>query len=388
MRIARTMQVLGYALYAIAGLEPGLDRDVHLARNPGWIAAYVVLGIALHVGASTPDSGAGAADAAKHRIRRLASVSVMTPAMLAMAALMPCNFGALTLVVVASQVALALPPRAALGWVVVQTIALTYFLVPTFGWELGSSELIALLGFQGFAVAAVASARGEAQARIALARTNEELLATRSLLDEATRVHERTRIARDLHDVLGHNLTALGLQLEIASHVPEEAARVQVAKARELTTRLLSDVREVVGSMRADRSPTLLAALRELVVEVPGLAVHLDVPESLIVEESCRAECVVRCVQEIVTNARRHACAENLWIRLRRDDDQISVEAHDDGKGAEELRDGHGLRGMRSRIEEMGGWFEVRTAPERAFAISARLPLRGAVAGVDAGVAQ
>ncbi len=367
------MQVLGYALYAIAGLEPALDPDVHLLRHPGWLAAYAVLGLALHVGAST----ASHADDRSRRVRRFASVSVMTPAMLAMAALMPCNFGALTLVVVASQVALAFSPRVALLWVVAQTAALTYFLVPTFGWALGSSELIALLGFQGFAVAAVASARGEAQARIALARTNEELLATRSLLDDATRAQERTRIARDLHDVLGHNLTALGLQLEIASHVPEDAARVQVAKARELTTRLLSDVREVVGSMRADRPPTLLSAIRSLVVEVPGLAVHLDVPESLIVEESGRAECVVRCIQEIVTNARRHAKAKNLWIRLRREEDQISVEAHDDGKGAEQICDGHGLRGMRSRIEEMGGWFEVRTAPERAFAISARLPLYG-----------
>jgi signal transduction histidine kinase len=302
--------------------------------------------------------------------------------MIAMCALMPCNFGALTLVVVASQAALVLSPRAAMAWVALQTLAITRFLIPSFGWALGSAELIALLGFQGFAVAAIASARREFDARIELARANAELIATRSLLDEATRAQERTRIARDLHDVLGHNLTALGLQLEIASHVEADAARVQLAKARELTSRLLGDVREVVGTIRSDRSPALLTALRALVVEVPGLAVHLDVPESLIVEESCRAECVVRCVQEIVTNARRHAQAANLWIRLRREGDQISVEAHDDGKGAEDLRDGHGLRGMRSRLEEMGGWLEVRTAPEQAFAISARLPLYGGATAV------
>jgi signal transduction histidine kinase len=377
MRIARTMQVLGYALYAIAGLEPALDPDVHLLRHPAWLAAYAVLGIALHVGASAPTDP----EHTSYSRRRLLSLAVMTPAMIAMAALMPCNFGALTLVVVASQVALAVSPRAAMLWTLAQTVVISHYLVPTFGWELGTSELIALLGFQGFAVAAVSSARGESQARHALARTNAELLATRTLLDEATRAQERTRIARDLHDVLGHNLTALGLQLEIASHVGEEAARVQVAKAREVTARLLSDVREVVGTMRTERSPALLTALRALVVEVPGLAVHLDVPASLVIEEPCRAECVVRCVQEIVTNARRHARAENLWIRLRDEGDQISVEAHDDGKGAEEVRDGHGLRGMRSRLEEMGGWLEVRTAPERAFAISARLPLRGAATG-------
>jgi signal transduction histidine kinase len=374
MRIARTMQVLGYALYAIAGLEPALDPDTHLRHHPDWLFAYAVLGVALHLGASAPSDPEGTA----HSRRRLLSLSIMTPAMIAMAAIMPCNFGALTLVVVASQVALAVSPRAAILWVLAQTAVIAHFLLPTFGWELGTSELIALLGFQGFAVAAVASARGEARARHALAQTNAELVATRTLLDEATRAQERTRIARDLHDVLGHNLTALGLQLEIASHVGEEAAREQVAKAREVTARLLRDVREVVGSMRSERSPALLTALRALVVEVPGLAVHLDVPDSLVIEEPCRAECVVRCVQEIVTNARRHARAENLWVRLRDEGDHISVEAHDDGQGAEAVRDGHGLRGMRSRLEEMGGWLEVRTAPERAFAISARLPLRPA----------
>ncbi len=374
MRIARAMQVLGLALYAIAGLEPALDPDVHLLRHPAWLVAYGILGLALWIGSSSSRDPEADPDR-----RRIASLGVMTAAMIAMAALMPCNFGALTLVVVASQVALTLSPRAAMVWVVVQTGAIAHFLLPTFGWELGTSELIALLGFQGFAVAAVASARGEAVARIALARTNAELLATRSLLDDATRAQERTRIARDLHDVLGHNLTALGLQLEIASHVGEDAARVQVAKARELTGRLLSDVREVVGAMRAERTdhaPTLLVAIRALLVDVPGLAVHLDVPESLVIEDACRAECIVRCIQEIVTNARRHARAQNLWVRLRDEAGHLAVEAHDDGKGAEELCDGHGLRGMRSRLEELGGRLEVRTAPERAFANSARLPLR------------
>jgi signal transduction histidine kinase len=369
MRIDRTMQLLGYALFAIAGVEPVIDYAHSPAR--AWLLCYAIFGLALHVGASVPSEP-------RYRRRRFAALAVMTPAMIAMAALRPCNIGALTLVVVASQAALILAPRAAGAWVLAQTIFISFCLIPSFGWLLGTAEILALLGFQGFAVAAIASARGEAEARMVLARTNAELLATRTLLDEATRARERTRIARDLHDVLGHNLTALGLQLEIASHVGEEAARAQVAKARELTSHLLDDVRDVVASMRPEGSASLVAAIRALVVEVPGLAIHLDVPESLVVEDSCRAECVVRCVQEIVTNTRRHARgAENLWIRLCREGDDVTVEAHDDGRAAEETCDGQGLRGMRSRLEEMGGRLEVRRAPERAFAISARLPMRG-----------
>ena len=368
MGIERTIRLLGYGLYAVAGLVPLCHPGVQLLGQPGWLAAYAVLGLALYVGGTNTDDRA-------HRVRQIASLGVMTLAMMVMAWLIPCPFGALTLVVVASRVALVLSPRLALAWVAAQSAPIAYFLISEFGWSFGSSQLIALVGFQGFAVAAIASARGETVARLALARTNGALVAARALLDQATRTQERTRIARDLHDVLGHSLTALGLQLEIASHVGEDAARAQVAKARELTARLLGDVREVVGQMRVDGPTTLSTAIRALIVEVPGLAVHLDVPDSLVVEEPGRAECVARCIQEIVTNARRHARAQNLWIRLRREDGAIAIEAHDDGEGAEHLGGGNGLRGMRSRMEEMGGWLEVRTAPERAFAISARLPL-------------
>jgi signal transduction histidine kinase len=373
MQIARAMQVMGYALYAIAGLVPACHPGVRLLGQPAWLAAYAVFGLAFHRGASAP------ADA-EHESRRLSSLCVMTPAMIAMAALMPCAFGALTLVVVASQAALVLSRRAALAWIAAQTAAVACFLVPELGGALGSAQLIALLGFQGFAVAAVASARSEQEASRALARTNEELLAARSLLDEASRAEERARIARDLHDVLGHSLTALGLQLEIATHVSDDAARERVARARELTSRLLGEVRAVVGKMREAHPSALRTAIGALLVEVPGLAVHLDVPESLVVDEPRRVECVVRCLQEIVTNARRHAQAQNLWIRLRREDDEIAVEAYDDGKGTEGPIEGQGLRGMRSRLAEMGGCFEVRTAPERAFAIRARLPMRSAPA--------
>ncbi|HKA90943.1 MAG TPA: sensor histidine kinase [Haliangiales bacterium] len=362
MAIARTMQWVGYALYAIAGLEPVIDSR-HSA-SPAWIVAYAVFGLAFHVGASAPADVSG-------RRRRAIALLVTTAAMLVMAALRPCTYGALTLVVVASQAALIVPPRAAAAWVVAQTAVVSACLVPNFGWLLGLAEIIALVGFQGFAVAAIVAARREAQARAALA-------AAQCLLEEATRAEERTRIARDLHDVLGHDLTALGLQLEIASHVDDEAARARTVKARELTSRLLRDVRAVVAALRPDRLPGLAAAIRAMLVDVPGLAIHLDAPETLGVDEPERADCIVRCAQEIVTNARRHAVeAENLWIRIRRDGGAIVVEAHDDGKGAYDVKGGHGLRGMRSRLEELGGRLEVRAEPGRPFAVTAWLPVRG-----------
>ena len=369
MRVARAMRILGYVLLAIAGLGPLLDPEVHLTPHvEGWIVAYVAFGLAFHWGASAGDG---------QRTRRLASLAVQTATLVAMAWLLPCQFGALTLVVAASQAALVLPPRTAAAWIVLQTAAVAVFLVPACHLLEGVASVTALAGFQGFAAVAVYLARREADARAELAQANAELVATRSLLDEASRAHERTRIARELHDVLGHDLTALGLQLEIARHVEAEEGRSHLTKAQEVNARLLRNVRDVVRAMQQEPGPDLSAALRTMVADVPGMTVHLEVPDALVVDDATRAQCVLRCVQEIVTNALRHAHAANLWIRVQREGDHVTVDAHDDGRGAEMPCAGLGLSGMRGRIEEMGGLLEIATAPERAFRLMARLPLRG-----------
>ncbi len=367
------MRILGYVLLAIAGLGPLVDPNIHL-RSPAveaWIGAYVVFAVAFHVGASATDG---------QRVRRLSALAVQSAALLSMAALLPCQFGALTLVVAASQSALVLRPRGALAWMALQTAGVAYFLVPTCRLQEGLADVTALAGFQGFAAVAIYLARREADARSALSQANAELVATRSLLEEASRSHERTRIARELHDVLGHDLTALGLQLEIATHVDADAGRTHLTKAQEVNARLLRNVREVVTAMKQDEGPDLACALRAMVADVPGLTVHLDVEDALVVDDASRAQCVLRCVQEIVTNALRHARAENLWIRVQREADDVTVDARDDGHGAQTPCDGHGLRGMRGRLEEMGGLLEIATAPEQAFSVMARLPLRGGTA--------
>ena len=85
----------------------------------------------------------------------------------------------------------------------------------------------------------------------------------------------------------------------------------------------------------------------------------------------------MRCVQEILTNATRHAGARHIWIEFGQDADRITLHARDDGVGAADLNPGHGLTGMRERIEERGGRVEFITVPGRGFEVRAHTPAQG-----------
>jgi len=376
MQIARALRFAGYPLVFAVG-EPLWTHPFSWAHHlvdsplfPAWAAAYVVFVVAFHLGASTPETA---------RARRLCMLGVMTCATLTMTALLTCDFGALSLVVLASQAALALPRRHTAVFVAVQTAVLCYLVVKRMDWnDTALSHLVGLVAAEIFAAVAVYLARHAAETARDLAHANAELRATRSLLEETSRAHERTRISRELHDVLGHDLAALGLQLEVATHVPPERAGAHVAEAKEVSARLLRNVREVVRETREAPGADLGRALRAFCDDVHGLAVHLEMPAVLPLDDAARGHCLLRCVQEIVTNALKHSHAANLWIAMGYADGAITIEARDDGQGARDLRAGYGLSGMRARLEEMGGWLRVASEPSRTFAVSARLPARGA----------
>jgi signal transduction histidine kinase len=228
-------------------------------------------------------------------------------------------------------------------------------------------------GFQAAAAVAVLHARRETEARLALADANAELVSARAILAQHARTDERERIARELHDTLGHTLTALGLQLEVARNVGAELAPEHVSKAQALATEALAGVRSAVSAMRSTAGADLARLLQDLCGAAPGLCVHLALPPTLVVDCTARAHCVVRCVQEILTNALRHAEARNLWIVVTQSRFEITIDARDDGRGAPLLVPGNGLAGMRSRLEEMGGGLVIAATP--AFSLSARLPL-------------
>ncbi len=205
----------------------------------------------------------------------------------------------------------------------------------------------------------------------ALAEAHVELQAQGELLTETARAGERLRISRDLHDLIGHQLTVLALELEAAKHRdPGSAAAGHIERAGTVARELLSDVRTTVGDLRGER-PELRGTLERVVRDLTRPSVVLEVDDGLALDEE-RTVLLIRAVQEIVTNSIRHADARELRIEVRSDQDGIVLRARDDGRGVRDLQPGNGLRGLSERFESLGG--NVRFDGARGFGVTARVP--------------
>jgi signal transduction histidine kinase len=173
---------------------------------------------------------------------------------------------------------------------------------------------------------------------------------------------------------LGHHLTALSLRLDVASRLADPTAAEHVRQAHALTRLLLSDVRDVVGRLREGSRVDLVTAMRTLASATQGLMVHLTAPDLLEMSDAARAHALLRSIQEIITNASRHAEARNLWIVVEARADGISLHARDDGRGARSIHEGHGLTGMRERFAEYAGSVEFEAGEGRGFEVRGFMP--------------
>lgn len=217
----------------------------------------------------------------------------------------------------------------------------------------------------------------ERRMREQLAAAHVELRAAAVLRDVSTRSDERLRIARELHDVLGHQLTVLALELETASHQEGERAREHVLRAKTVARELLGDVRATVGELRR-RAPSLQDAIESLVERVLAPRVRVLVADDVVVDEE-QTVVLVRAAQEIVTNTIRHAEATALTIEVVADDDgRVRLVAQDDGRGARRVEPGNGLRGITERVEALGGTVRV----DGASGFRVEVTLAGAREGV------
>lgn len=229
-------------------------------------------------------------------------------------------------------------------------------------------------GFQGFAVLIGHYARNAERSRDALALVNADLLATRALLADAVRDAERLRVARELHDVAGHTLTALNLNLRALATEPDLAKRDELLQAQRLSAELLAEIRGVVQALRDSRGLDLATALHALAAPLPTTRLQLHMAATARVDRIETADIVLRTAQEALTNAARHGSARNVFVTLLRDGDRLRLGIEDDGRLRGALHPGNGLTGMRERIEDHGGTLTLSTTRGGGLRIDAELP--------------
>jgi len=246
------------------GADAALTLDLAL-----WGMAY--LGFGLGYWAVTRRLGARRA-----RWFDLALLALITLSAIAVSHFSGTGLGGVLLLIVAGVLPWLLPLPIGIAWLVLQHVAL----VPVFTQGQGFSLFAAILqsalyvGYSSFTFVTGLVAKQQAEARDEQRRLNAELRATRALLAESSRLSERMRISRELHDLLGHHLTALSLNLEVASHLSEGKSREHVQQAQALAKLLLTDVREAVSQLRDEGAVDLTLALRSLAEGVPGLDVR------------------------------------------------------------------------------------------------------------------
>jgi signal transduction histidine kinase len=339
-----------------------------------WAAAFAAYGAALVVALWRRDSARRFAIA----LVALQSITAIVMTDLAARHMAGTGVGLLTgiglMVIVAAQLPHLVTPAATWSWIGAQTIVMTLFVDRVVAASDVITFALGAAGFQMFACMTTALMLREASARAEVARANDALHATRALLAENSRAAERLRIARDLHDSLGHHLMALSLQLDIASRLAAGAAAEHVGQAHGLTRLLLAEVRSVVGQMRDGTQTDVAQAIRALAATADGLDIHLDIPERLTLDDGAQAMSILRCVQEVITNTSRHANARNLWIRIHAVADGIELHARDDGRGTATVECGNGLTGIRERFAEYSGRVEFGAGAGRGFEIHGFMP--------------
>lgn len=181
------------------------------------------------------------------------------------------------------------------------------------------------------------------------------MLRAQEEIEHLAKVAERERIARDLHDVLGHTLSVIALKSELASKLMErdpQQAGNEIREVEQISRQALSEVRDAIRGYRAKGLAAELAQAKTT-LETAGLTVQCDAA-STVQLPPMQESVLALAVREAVTNVVRHAGARTCRLRLEQENGSCRLEIQDDGRGGSSL-EGNGLRGMRERVQMLGG---------------------------------
>ena len=221
-----------------------------------------------------------------------------------------------------------------------------------------------------------------------LATAHAQLRSYADSVEALAVARERNRLARDIHDTLGHYLTVINVQIEAAQKLrPRDAARSEaaLATAKTLAGECLAEVRRSVSALRPAALdgvalPEAIARLIDDLRRASGVAIHVEGQGAGTLPPAVDVV-VYRVIQEALTNVCKHAQARNVWLRTEWGSDWFVAGVRDDGRGAPQqpsdagsAAPGFGLRGMRERVAAVGGTLEITTAPGAGFCVLLRVP--------------
>ena len=281
----------------------------------------------------------------------------------------------LTAVIFISTVGMSvyvIPVRVGLILVALNTAVLTISAVAEQGTV---ANVVPILGFylllQVATLFSTAALLREQRLRHQLTQAHVDLRSASALLTTSAQNAERLRLSRDLHDVVGHQLTVLILELEAARYRTGDDVHPHVDQASEVARQTLTNLRGTVERLRSDSSDAS-EALQNLVGDFPGLDIELSIGTELPLDTE-RIEVLVRTIQEIITNTLRHADATTLHISVSIQHGQLILTAEDNGAGAATVAIGNGLRGITERWQSLGG--TVRYHGGEGFPMVAEVPV-------------
>ncbi|MEE4543417.1 sensor histidine kinase [Streptomyces sp. V4-01] len=219
-----------------------------------------------------------------------------------------------------------------------------------------------------------------------LVRTMRELREARETVAHLAATEERLRLARDLHDLLGHSLSLITLKSELAGRMlpdrPQDAAQ-QVADIEKVSRQALVDVREAVSGYRRPTLAAELAAARGALASA-GIAARLPAAERPAGLGSQGEGALAWALREAVTNVVRHSGAATCVVALRVEDGLATLTVSDDGRGpVADQRSGNGLTGLTERLILAGGTLDTGRSGDGGFRLTATVPADPAPVGAD-----
>ncbi|RUO64740.1 sensor histidine kinase [Idiomarina ramblicola] len=294
---------------------------------------------------------------------RLSLIVVQLVAIYSLYYLVPYSFVAILMTICVAQ----LPYYTSIRNSVLLSVPLSLplWFIYQFVWSDNYAWISALLfwAFNLFSIVTMGTRMRETKALEREQAINRELRATQMLLQEASKQNERTRIARNIHDLIGHHLTALSINLQVASRKAGDDLRPVLEKSQSITKLLLSDVREAVSDLRDSAVLNIEETLEALSGISGEKTIKVKCDKDLNIQRVDIADTILRVSQEAVTNFLKHSNGDAQALVVSRQGKLLNLTITDNGK-VRQVKEGNGLRGIHERAAKVGAELQIEAASE------------------------